>query len=48
MLCNAIGGVGVHGSAQISVMKVHDPMFLKLRGLGGFQNSRKKCYVTLE
>ena len=47
MLCNAIwgGGVGVYGSAQISITKVYGPM---LRGGERVPISGEKSYATLE
>ena len=41
MLRNAMGG-GIYGSAQVSVMKVHGPTLLALRGVGGCHICRKK------
>ena len=47
MLRNTMG-VGVYGSAQISVTKVHGATLLALQGSWGCQMSRKKRYITLE
>ena len=41
-------GVGVYGSAQISITKVYGPTLLALQGFVGGKISRKKHYVRLE
>ena len=48
MLCSAVGGGWVSDFPENSITNVYGSMLLALRGVGGCQIPRRKCYVILE